>query len=104
MAIQRSILYSAALSAVWLSGCVSTREGFCQKSANSIAPDAAINIAVQTVGIKDRTKYKIELSEGEGDYVGYIVYYEAREDGSIPSFGSVTVDYCGKVWGVSRPL
>ena len=104
MATRIPTLLFVALGAVVLSACASRRQGFCPKSANSISPETAIDIAVAWVHINDRTKYKLDVSEGGGDYVGYLVYYEAIDEGGVPSFGVVAVDYCGKVWGVSKPL
>jgi len=104
MANRNRAFCAALLVAFSLSGCAGTREAICSKKATAITSEQAIDIAVKAVHIKDRGAYKLELTEEQGDYVGYLVYYEAKNEGSIPSFGTVAVDFCGKVLGISRPL
>jgi len=87
-----------------LYGCINTRPAVCSNKTSSITSEQAIDIATRAVHIEDRSAYKLELTEEHTDYVGYLVYYEARNEGSTPSFGTISVDYCGKVLGVSKPL
>ena len=51
--------------------------------------------------IVDPTQYKTSVSQYE---LGYIVFFKSKKEGRVPSFGTVAVDFCGKVVTVTAPL
>lgn len=85
-----------------LTSCASqpSRSLNCEHGA-TVSPKEALHIALRYKGIVSTSEYETSVDRYE---LGYIVYFNAKEEGKATSFGTVSVDFCGEVTGVSAPL
>lgn len=86
-----------------LCSCASqlTSEHYKCSTGRTISQEEAIQIALRAKKIKRPSAYDLSVDKDE---IVYYVSFKAKDESMVPSFGTVAVDYCGKVVTSTAPL
>ena len=70
-------------------------------SGPTISQEQALQIALRAKEIADRSGYELSVDQ---DKSFYYVSFRAKDEGKVPTFGTVAIDPCGEVITSTAPL